>query len=107
MLRISCKGKIHRARVTEARLDYTGIISIDEPLMAAANILPFELVHINSMSNAVHWKTFRQAHTSLPEWLSCASVPAGRSGQHSVVRHGGCLGDRKFQAQANNGGREQ
>jgi aspartate 1-decarboxylase len=58
MLRTLCKGKIHRARVTEARLDYTGSITIDERLMAAADILPFELVHINSMSNAVHWETY-------------------------------------------------
>ena len=53
-----CKGKIHRARVTEARLDYTGSITIDQRLMQAADILPYELVHINSMANAVHWETY-------------------------------------------------
>lgn len=53
-----CKGKIHRARVTEARLDYTGSITIDQKLMQAADILPYELVHINSMANAVHWETY-------------------------------------------------
>lgn len=58
MLRTMCKGKIHRARVTEARLDYTGSITIGEELMHAADIKPYELVHINNMANAVHWETY-------------------------------------------------
>jgi aspartate 1-decarboxylase len=58
MLRTMCKGKIHRARVTEACLDYTGSITIDAALMSAADIRPYELVHVNSMSNAVHWETY-------------------------------------------------
>ena len=58
MLRTMCKGKIHRAQVTEARLDYTGSITIDEELMHAADINPYELVHINNMANAVHWETY-------------------------------------------------
>jgi len=53
-----CKGKIHRATVTESNLNYTGSVRIDETLMNAANILPYELVHINNMSNAVHWETY-------------------------------------------------
>jgi aspartate 1-decarboxylase len=53
-----CKGKIHRATVTEAKLDYTGSITIDVDLMRAADILPYELVHINGMANAVHWETY-------------------------------------------------
>jgi aspartate 1-decarboxylase len=58
MLRTMCKGKIHRARVAEARLDYTGSITIDERLMLASDIRPYELVHVNSMANAVHWETY-------------------------------------------------
>ena len=53
-----CTGKLHRVYVTEACLDYRGSITIDPVLMEAANILPFQLVHINSMSNAVHWETY-------------------------------------------------
>jgi aspartate 1-decarboxylase len=53
-----CKSKIHRATVTGAKLDYTGSITIDTNLMEAAGILPFEMVHINSMSNAAHWETY-------------------------------------------------
>ncbi len=58
MLRTLCKGKIHRVRVTEAHLDYTGSITIGEELMRAADIKPYEIVHINNMANAVHWETY-------------------------------------------------
>lgn len=64
MLRTMCKGKIHRAQVTEARLDYTGSITIDEELMRAADINPYELVHINNMANAAHWETYAMPGTA-------------------------------------------
>src|ERR1700678_3924143 len=53
-----CTGKLHCVEVTAARLDYEGSITIDRKLMEAADIAPFQLVHINSMSNAVHWETY-------------------------------------------------
>ena len=39
-------GKIHRATVTEANLEYVGSITIDEDLLDAAGILPGEKVQI-------------------------------------------------------------
>ena len=53
-----CTGKLHRVRVTDAKLDYEGSITIDPVLMKAACIAPFQLLHINSMANAVHWETY-------------------------------------------------
>lgn len=53
-----CTGKLHRVRVTAARLEYEGSITIDPALMEPAGIMPFQLVHINNMSNAVHWETY-------------------------------------------------
>lgn len=53
-----CKGKIHRATVTEASLDYVGSITIDSLLMKAAKILPYEMVQITSLRNATRWKTY-------------------------------------------------
>ena len=38
------KGKIHRATVTQAELDYVGSITIDSDLMEAAGIMEYELV---------------------------------------------------------------
>ena len=49
------KSKIHRAVVTDANLDYIGSITIDRKLMDAVGLEPFELVHINNLSNAAHW----------------------------------------------------
>src|SRR6185437_10466386 len=53
-----CTGKLHRARVTGARLDYEGSITIDPVLMEAAGIQPYQVVHINSLANAAHWETY-------------------------------------------------
>ena len=53
-----CTGKLHCVRVTDAKLEYEGSITIDPVLMDAAGIVPFQLLHINSMANAVHWETY-------------------------------------------------
>jgi aspartate 1-decarboxylase len=53
-----CTGKLHCVQVTAARLDYEGSITIGQNLMEAADIAPFQLVHINNMANAVHWETY-------------------------------------------------
>lgn len=58
MQRMMCKGKIHRATVTEASLDYVGSITIDAKLMQAANIHPYEMVQVTSLRNATRWKTY-------------------------------------------------
>lgn len=58
MLRTMCKGKIHRATVTEADLHYVGSITIDTLLLQAANIHPYEMVQITSLRNATRWKTY-------------------------------------------------
>ncbi|MFD2671164.1 aspartate 1-decarboxylase [Marinicrinis sediminis] len=58
MQRHMCKGKIHRATVTQAELDYVGSITIDRDLMKAAHILPYEMVQVTSLRNATRWKTY-------------------------------------------------
>lgn len=58
MQRQMCKGKIHRATVTQAELDYVGSITIDSLLMKAADILPYEIVQVTSLRNATRWKTY-------------------------------------------------
>jgi aspartate 1-decarboxylase len=58
MQRLMCKGKIHRATVTEADLHYVGSISIDSALMEHANIKPYEMVQITSLRNATLWRTY-------------------------------------------------
>lgn len=58
MLREMCKGKIHRATVTQADLNYIGSITIDRDLMDAANILPYEMVQITNLSTGALWRTY-------------------------------------------------
>jgi len=52
------KSKIHRATVTEANLDYEGSISIDKKLMAAADILAYEQVHVLNINNGHRFTTY-------------------------------------------------
>ena len=52
------KSKIHRATVTETCLDYEGSISIDSNLLQAANILPYEKVHVLDVTNGSRLETY-------------------------------------------------
>ncbi len=52
------KSKIHRARVTEANLDYVGSITIDRELMEAANIIAGEKVQIVDNNNGERIETY-------------------------------------------------
>ena len=49
--KVLLSGKIHRARVTQADLDYVGSVSIDEGLMEAAGIIEWEKVAILDVTN--------------------------------------------------------
>jgi len=57
-MRTVLKSKIHRARVTDANLDYEGSISIDRLLMEAADILPYEMVHVLNVNNGARLQTY-------------------------------------------------
>ena len=51
-------GKIHRARVTAADLHYVGSITVDEDLLDAAGILPFERVQVVDIDNGARLETY-------------------------------------------------
>jgi len=57
-MRTMLKSKIHRARVTEVNLDYEGSIAIDGLLMEAADILPYEMVHVLDLNNGARFETY-------------------------------------------------
>ncbi|MBQ3180807.1 MAG: aspartate 1-decarboxylase [Firmicutes bacterium] len=52
------KSKLHRVTITEANLNYVGSITIDEELMAAANILPNEQVQVVDNNNGARLVTY-------------------------------------------------
>ncbi len=58
MKRIMFKSKIHRATVTHADLNYEGSVTIDEALMRAADILPYEKVAIWNATNGARLETY-------------------------------------------------
>ncbi len=53
-----CTAKIHRATVTEADLNYVGSITIDEVILEASGIRPFQMVQITNVSNGTLWRTY-------------------------------------------------
>ena len=57
-MRTMLKSKIHRARVTDANIDYEGSITIDSKLMAKADILPYEQVHVLNINNGARFTTY-------------------------------------------------
>lgn len=52
------KSKIHRAKATEANLDYVGSITIDRDLMDAAEIIENEKVQIVNNNNGNRFETY-------------------------------------------------
>ena len=52
------KSKLHRAKVTETKLNYPGSIGIDSALMEAAGILPYESVLIADINNGNRLETY-------------------------------------------------
>jgi aspartate 1-decarboxylase len=57
-VRTVLKSKIHRATVTQADLHYEGSITLDPLLLEAADILPFEQVHVLDVDNGARLTTY-------------------------------------------------
>lgn len=51
-------AKIHRATVTQADLDYVGSVTIDEDLLDASGILPYEQVDVLDITNGARLTTY-------------------------------------------------
>ena len=52
------KGKIHRATVTEADLDYTGSLTMDVDLMDAAGLIEHEKIQVLDITNGSRVETY-------------------------------------------------
>lgn len=74
------KSKIHRARVTEANLQYAGSITIDEKLMAASNLLVGEKVQVVNLNNGERFETY-VIKGKKNSGTICLNGPAARLGQ--------------------------
>jgi len=52
------KSKLHRARVTDANVNYEGSITIDEGLMELADLVPWEKVQVVDVTNGARLETY-------------------------------------------------
>jgi aspartate 1-decarboxylase len=84
MKRIMLKAKIHHARVTETILDYEGSLSLDEDLMRAADMLPYEKVHVYNVSNGERFSTY----------LVKGEKGSGKVGVYGAAAHRARKGDK-------------
>ncbi len=87
MLLSILKSKIHRAVVTETDIDYVGSITIDESLMKAVGIVPFEEVHVWNISNGSRLITY--AIPAAPEscviCLNGAAAHLNKTGDRVII----------------------
>ncbi len=58
MARVFIKSKIHKATVTQTDLEYEGSITLDTRLMEAADIAPYEQVHVLNLNNGNRLETY-------------------------------------------------
>ena len=57
-MRTMLKGKVHRARVTDANLHYEGSLTLDPILMEASDLLPYEQIHVLDIDNGARLQTY-------------------------------------------------
>ena len=74
------KGKIHRATVVQAELDYVGSITVDEDLLDASGIHEYELVQIVDVNNGNRFETYTIAGER-GSGMSCLHGAAARQVQ--------------------------
>lgn len=79
MKRTILKSKIHRATVTAANLDYEGSLLVDSDLLAAADILPHELIHVWDVTNGARLITY-----AIPGEPGSGVVQVNGGGAHHV-----------------------
>jgi aspartate 1-decarboxylase len=58
MQRQMLKSKIHRATITDCDPDYVGSVTIDPELMASADLIPNEQVHVWDIDNGARFVTY-------------------------------------------------
>ena len=87
MIRTFLKSKIHRAKVTDADLDYEGSLGIDAELMKAANILPYELVQVYNINTGARFETYaiEEAPGSGAVTLKGAAARKGARGDLIII----------------------
>ena len=81
------KGKLHRAAITEAEVDYEGSIAIDEDLLDAVGFLEFEKVLVANITNGNRFTTYilKAPRGSKTVGLNGAAALLGQVGDRVTV----------------------
>ncbi|TNF52513.1 aspartate 1-decarboxylase [bacterium] len=58
MLRCMLRAKLHMATVTDSNINYEGSLTIDETLLNAADIKPYEQVMVSNLNNGERFETY-------------------------------------------------
>jgi aspartate 1-decarboxylase len=58
MKRTFLRAKIHRATVTHIDVEYEGSLSLDEDLMKASGLAPYERVEVYNVTNGERFSTY-------------------------------------------------
>lgn len=58
MYRTLLKSKVHRIKITGADLHYEGSLTLDEAIMEAANLVPFEKIEVYNVNNGQRFSTY-------------------------------------------------
>jgi aspartate 1-decarboxylase len=58
MYRTLLKSKVHRIKITGADLHYEGSLTLDEEIMEAANLIPFEKIEVYNVNNGQRFSTY-------------------------------------------------
>ncbi len=81
MMRKLLRGKIHRATVTGADLDYEGSVTIDQELMDQADLVTHEAVHVWNVTNGERFETY-----AIPGQRGSGVVCVNGAAAHKVSR---------------------
>lgn len=84
---IMLKAKIQKLVVTETNLDYEGSLTLDECLMEAVGMIPFEQIHVYNISNGERFLTYliKGAKNSGVVGVNGAAVHKAKVGDKLIV----------------------
>lgn len=85
MRRRMLKSKIHRARVTDANLEYMGSVSLDSALMELADIREHEQVSVLDIDNGALFETYAMAGTKGQVCLNGAAARLVHVGDRVII----------------------
>jgi aspartate 1-decarboxylase len=52
------RAKIHKATVTESNITYEGSLTVDEALLEATGIMPYEQISVSNLNNGERFETY-------------------------------------------------